>query len=183
MPRVKGDKSEKWIAIQEEFFQNILTVKELSEKYGVKPTTISTRASREKWPRQPKQERAKKVKDRLVQDAMALGGTPSPETRDKMIEAAVSQDVEDMNLGLRNARLGLELSYQGMKMLEGMEESEGINPIALKSYLDSTKGSIEVIRKIRGLDEKDGESELESLSYDDLKSEFESLKAELDAQP
>lgn len=180
MPRVKGEKGEKWIAVQEEYFQNVLSVKELAEKYGLNPATISSRASREGWPRQPKQERAKRVKDRLVQDAMALGGTPSPDTREKMIEAAVSQDVADMNLGLRNARKALELSHTGMTMLE--KDDEGINPVALKSYMDSSKTSIEVIRRIRGLDEKDGESEMETMTYDDLKDEFESLKAELDAQ-
>lgn len=189
MPKtIPKDKKEiDWVAIQEEYFQNILNVAELARKYGVTYNAIYLKARRNNWPRRPKEERAKKVKDRLVEESLALGGRATEENREQMIEEAVSQDVADMNMGLRNARLALEMSFIGMESLRpaksdnGEEceepEAESVNPIALKSYVDTTKNSVEIIRKIRGLDEKDADDNdgLEVASYDELVAELESL--------
>ncbi len=160
-----------WEKIGGEYIANVLSIAEIARRHGVSSAAIHKRADRHDWTRLPKEERAKKVKDRLVEEAMALGGRTTEATRDEMIEAAVNQDIQDMNLGLRNARRALNIAHN---MMDAVDNDDG-NPIALKSLVDTTKQSIDVIRKIRGLDEKDAEDEVQALSYDELKAEIESI--------
>lgn len=157
-----------WPAIQNEYFLNLLSVRELADKYGVKYHTLYKRAKN--WARQPESVRAEEVKRRLVNEQSSLGERVTKENRDQLLEQAVSQDVEDMNLGLRNARKALNLAHEVMETINVND----VNPIAIKSLVDSSKTSIEIIRKIRGLDAAI-EDDLSDMSIDDLKAEIERL--------
>jgi DNA-binding transcriptional regulator YhcF (GntR family) len=157
-----------WPAIQNEYFLNLLSMRQLAEKYDVNYHTLYRRAK--KWAQQPESARAEEVKRRLVSEQSSLGERVTSENRDQLLEQAVSQDVADMNLGLRNARKALNLAHDVMELLDAGD----VNPVAIKSLVDSSKTSIEIIRKIRGLDAV-AEDDLSGMSIDELKEEIERL--------
>lgn len=192
----KKRKDYDWIRIEEDYCAGILRVSEISRKYGAPATTICSRAKRNNWVRISAAIRAKRVKEEVtnsktkaVNQQMSVatdGKTVSIDSSNvaSIINQAIDQDVTDMNLGLENARKALSKASELMEDIviptEDPAEADQVLRIAgreLKSLVEVTKISIETIRKIRGLDEKDEkDDDLSRKSIDELKAEIERLE-------
>lgn len=195
-----------WLQIELEYRANVLSAADLARKYKIKDSTLRQRAKRNGWVREPKSDRAKEVQKRTaeqepaenkdnkkltvkkaeqVSEAVSIGRASEGVTVESLVEEAVDQDVKDMNLGLANARKALQKSGSLMdditveSMLEdGLAQEEVIFAGAreLKMLTEITKTSVEVIRKIRGLDEvEDTTNDLSSYTEEQLKAELERL--------
>lgn len=185
-----------WVDIEFEYRANVLTTAEIAKKYNVNDATLRTRARRKGWTRQPRAERAKQVAKRTkkltvqkadkVSEAVSIGRSSSGITVESLVDAAIDQDVSDMNLGLTNARKALIKAGELMDdayITDQAADSEVAQIIKvqtqtreLKMLTEITKLSIEVIRKIRGLDEKeDPERDLSGWTSDQLRAELERL--------
>lgn len=180
-----------WQEVELDWRANVLTVAEIARKYNVKDSTVRNRASRQKWVREPKSDRAQKVKKLTAQkadqvsEALSIGRASEGVTVESLVEEAVDQDVKDMNLGLSNARKALEKAGNLMEditvdaMLESGEPGTEVifaGARELKMLTEITKTSVDIIRKIRGLDEvEDPTNDLSSYTEEQLKAELERL--------
>ncbi|WP_232507660.1 hypothetical protein [Candidatus Williamhamiltonella defendens] len=74
----------------------------------------------------------------------------------KAIDAAAIEDIKDMGTGLENARLALEIAHKALKRLA--EEKQYLHLMVqdarnLKVLTETNRHNVEVIRRIRGLDD------------------------------
>lgn len=179
-----------WPAIEADYCAGVLRISEISRKHGAPETTIYSRAKRSKWVRLDPAIKAKRVRDEVanpkaktVNQKMSVSAEGS-DTVD-IVNAAIDQDVQDMNLGLENARKALKKANTLMddiniEAVEPGQEDIFIKVAAkdLKSLVDVTKTSIETIRKIRGLDDDQANDDLSGLSIEELRAEIEKLEAQ-----
>lgn len=169
------------VEMRELYFQNLMTVAEIGKRYNVSPQSVYSRIKREAWPRRPKSDHAKAVNDKIesaakqkaerVKAQTSVGAKITEANREEMINKAVDQDVQDMNMGLEAARSCL---LKAKEMIDSIDVEEGQAP-HLKSLCDATRVSVDTIRKIRGLDEKEQEDELGGMSIEQLKAELERI--------
>ena len=181
----RANKTIDWASIAEDYIAGVKGIRAIGREYDVAEGTIRAKAKRAGWIRNPKSVKAKKVKEQMggkakaktVNDKMAVFHEPhqvavSLENVDQLVEAAVNQDVKDMNLGLENARKAL---HKAGLMIDLLDDSEG-DPRFLKTLADVTKLSVDTIRKIRGLDEVEVKpDELAEWSEDQLREELDRL--------
>lgn len=181
MARSKSPPPEILASMKEMYFQNIETLSDIARVHGVSVQALTNRIRREEWPRRPKSDHAEavasKFEEKLAKEkadrvkAQTSVGLVTEENRAEMLEAAVNQDVEDMNLGLAAARSSLKKAHE---MIEAIDVGD-TQASHLKALCDSTRVSVDTIRKIRGLDEKEQDDELSSMSIEQLKAELERI--------
>lgn len=75
----------------------------------------------------------------------------------KAIDEAAIEDIKDMGTGLENARLALEIANKALRVLA--EDEQYIHLMVqdarnLKVLTEANRHNVEVIRRIRGLDDR-----------------------------
>lgn len=133
-------KAPDWVAIEGEFRAGSDSLRTIADRHGITEGTIRARAKKYGWSRD-----AAKTKRQIVASRMA--GVTQDVTQAVMrnIEDAATEDVADMERGLRINRLcllNLETAAQ-----------ESTEPREIKIIVEATGAAIESIRKIRGLDD------------------------------
>lgn len=169
-----------WKSIEAEYCAGILRVSEIARQFGVNESTIRSRAKRGNWVRLSASMRAKEVKKKVGSESPKKVSQQVASTKDgnvvsitgdnaaDIMNSAIDQDVQDMNLGLKNARAALR---KAGTMIDDVDD-----PRDLDTLSKVTKNSIDTIRKIRGLDEKDPEDDLSNKSIEELQAEIDRLQ-------
>lgn len=138
-----------WSAIETAYRTGVKSVRSIATEHNVPEGTIRSRAKKHGWTRNPEG-----TKRELVRAAMAgaQGGFAHTVTHAathiairESIESEAEQDIADMRNGLAVARGCIE------KLKAMVESADG--PRDIKTIVEATKGAIETIRRIRGLDE------------------------------
>lgn len=141
-----------WISIEGEYRANARPVKDIARRYQVSDTAILKRAKKYGWARDPQG-----TKREIVKAALA-GGTPGQTATLEVITAEADADVQDMQRGIRIARLCL-LS------LEQSAQTER-DPREIKTIVEASGAAIAAIRTIRGLN--DPVESAKPLTWDDF---------------
>ena len=134
-----------WPALEIAYRAGAKSVRAIAEEHGVPEGTVRSRAKKQGWTRNPEG-----TKRELVRAAMsgANSNFTQPFTHAAMrenIESEAEQDISDMRNGLAVARGCIE------KLKAMVESADG--PRDIKIIVEATKGAIETIRRIRGLDD------------------------------
>lgn len=134
-----------WAALEAAYRAGVKSVRAIAEEHCVPEGTIRSRAKKHGWTRNPEG-----TKRELVRAAMSGAQTSFTQTfthaaTRESIESEADQDIADMRNGLSVARGCIE-------KLKAMVESAG-GPRDIKIIVEATKGAIETIRRIRGLDD------------------------------
>lgn len=150
-----------WDAIEAEYIAGVLSNRKIAEKYGCSESGLRKKAKQEGWMRDPAGKKAALVREKLV-----VGDTRG--AANEIFRQAIEQDVADMNLGLENAR---KVLHKVSKMIPLSEDGR-----ELKTLSEAVKINIELIRKIRGLDDDvKKEDDLENWSESQLRAELDRL--------
>lgn len=134
-----------WAALETAYRAGVKSVRAIADEHGVPEGTIRSRAKKHGWTRNPEG-----TKRELVRAAMAgaQAGITHAVTHAAMrenIESEADQDIADMQNGLSVARGCIG------KLKAMVESADG--PRDIKIIVEATKGAIETIRRIRGLDD------------------------------
>lgn len=99
MPKPRGGWSTKtvaneetWAAVERDYRLGIMTVTEVSAKYGIKPGTIVQRAQRQGWKRDLSHRVAERTNEKLFREAVALDGESPREVA--RVKRAVDRQAE-----------------------------------------------------------------------------------------
>jgi len=133
-----------WVSIETHYRAGVKSVNALAKESGVTEGAIRARAKKRGWLRDPEG-----TKREMVKAAMSgiTNGIPNYEVRN-IIETEANQDVADMQDGLSVSRLCI-------RRLKEMAEKVR-DPREVKVIAEANKVAVEVIRRIRGLDENPG---------------------------
>jgi len=151
-----------WIAIEGLYRAGQMSLREIAKAHGTASSTIKSRAKRNGWTQDAAETKRQIVSNRMsrVQVAQDVEHRTLCE-----IEAAATQDVEDMQLGLKGARAVLQaavdsIGLQGVHVLDSGKAELVLDPKDLKTLSECIKINVETIRTIRELDKKGpGESQ------------------------
>lgn len=153
-----------WSEVEAEYLAGIDSIRKIASRHGIAEASIRRKAKEGGWVRNPKGEKARAVANSLATNGRKISGAAQ-----SIIDEAVSQDVEDMNLGLASARLALR-KIQDRINLEPDDRG-------LKLLSETIRINIDTIRKIRGLDEKpDTDDDFSRYSEEELIEEIERLR-------
>lgn len=139
-----------WIQVEGDYRAGVLSNRQIAERHSVSESGIRKRAKLQGWLKDPTG-----VKRARVNAAMAVGahsgaqsGTQSTRCALDAIHEAADEDIEDMERGLRVFRRSLERCEQMVLETEDVRE--------VKVIADAAHVAVAGIRRIRGLDDKDG---------------------------
>lgn len=144
-----------WDSIEIDYLAGIKSIRAIASEFDCSEGAIRKKAKKEGWIRNPTKAKREQVKAKLAQGTQKC---TQDDVRTK-INNAINEDVIDMNLGLANARAVL------MKCAARIPELDDVRD--LKAVSEANKLNVELIRRIRGLDdEKTGsyEDDLEALA-------------------
>lgn len=138
-----------WLVIEVAYRTGFPSVRRIAQEHSISEATIRKRAKKEGWLRDPEG-----VKRELVRAAMSgsgtqkgtQSGTQTDEEVRKAIETEAGQDIDDMHNGLVAAR-------QCIQKLRLMIEKAN-DPRDVKIIAEANRIAIEIIRRIRGLDDQ-----------------------------
>ena len=148
------EKNVDWSAIETAYRAGVKSVRAVADECGVPEGTIRSRAKKHGWTRNPEGAKRELVRAAMAgaQAGFAQAGFAHAVTHTvthtairKNIESEADQDIADMRNGLMVARSCIE------KLKAMVDSAEG--PRDIKIIVEATKGAIETIRRIRGLDE------------------------------
>ena len=141
-----------WIAVEGLYRAGTMSLRELAADQGTKEGTIRSRAKRLGWVQD-----AAGTKRALVSSLMSGVTQDVTQCAMREIEAAATQDADDMRLGLKGARAILQSAVDSIG-LQGIHETDNgrlylkIDPKDLKTLSECIKLNVETIRTIRELD-------------------------------
>jgi len=149
-----------WIAIEGLYRAGQMSLREIAKAHGTASSTIKSRAKKNGWTQDAAETKRQIVSNRMSRVAQGVAQNAMCE-----IEAAATQDVEDMQLGLKGARAVLQaavdsIGLQGVHVLDSGKVELVLDPKDLKTLSECIKLNVETIRTIRELDKKGpGESQ------------------------
>jgi hypothetical protein len=141
-----------WIAIEAAYRGGTEPVTQIAAAHGITEGAIRKMVKKHQWQRDPEG-----LKRERVKAFMAGGGTKRYEPRtpaDMVLNQEAEEDARDMRLGLQAARLGLQVAAMGLK---NQKDAGQAKPGETKLWSDCVALNITTIRRIRGLDEKQGQ--------------------------
>lgn len=186
-----GKEQINWLAIEGEYRAGVLSNRALEKKYGVSEAAIRKRAKKEGWTKDGAQTRREIVNAHFIEaETSPKQSSPSrpqrsrstvnPETvrtpdevkptaeyiRRVAIARAASDDIDDMELALENARSTLHVikEYLDTQFVTNMETGRMPDPRSLKAVIDANGAAIDQIRRIRNLDPRFPD-ELEAIKH------------------
>lgn len=138
-----------WLVIEVAYRAGFPSVRKIAQEHGITEAAIRKKAKKEGWLRDPEG-----TKRQLVRAAMAGGGsqkgsqsgTQTDKEVREAIESEAGMDIVDMHNGLVAAR-------QCIRKLRLMIEKAN-DPRDVKIIAEANRISIDIIRRIRGLDEQ-----------------------------
>ncbi|MFT6915621.1 MAG: hypothetical protein ACJAWL_001931 [Motiliproteus sp.] len=144
-----------WVEIEVAFRSGSVSNRELGTRYGISDTSIRRRAKKEGWTKGAVEVKRERVKAHFAGESktnLAVG-----------LAAATEADVSDMELGLGNARKALGVVGSQLDLME--KNPQIADSSDLKRLSETNKINVEVIRRIRGLDEPDRDQDGSSGAY------------------
>lgn len=143
-----------WLAIEGAYRAGQKSLREIAVDFGTASSTIKSRAKKFGWTQDAAETKRQIVSSRMAGVAQGVAQHAMCE-----IEAAATQDVADMELGLEGARAILRAAVESIG-LQGVHETDNgklelkIDPKDLKTLSDCVKINVETIRTIRELDKR-----------------------------
>lgn len=134
-----------WPALETAYRAGVKSVRAVAEEHGVPEGTIRSRAKKNGWTRNPEGTKRELVRAAMSGAKVSFTHTFTHVAMRENIESEADQDIADMRNGLAVARGCIE------KLKAMVESADG--PRDIKIIVEATKGAIETIRHIRGLDE------------------------------
>jgi len=144
-----------WLGVETEYRANLQSLRKMATEFGTSEGTIRRRARQYGWVRDGSMVKRERVKAHFAGKPAAEVAN-QPQAVVKAIDAAAIEDIKDMGTGLENARLALEIANKALKRLD--EEKQYLHLIVqdarnLKVLTETNRHNVEVIRRIRGLDD------------------------------
>ncbi|WP_243301266.1 hypothetical protein [Geothrix oryzisoli] len=135
-----------WEAVERLYRTTLVSVRDIAETHGTKPSTVQSRARAGRWTRG-----AQATKRQIVADAQA-GVLPGmkPDEAKRSQEKAITEDLEDMKTGLTGYRRLLTVMQQAADRLQVEDPQAGKKAKVMVETIDK---AVDGIRKIRGLDD------------------------------
>ena len=148
-----GSKNTDWVRIETEFRLGLKSNRQIASEHGINEITVRRRAKKYNWIKDGAAAKRARVDAAMVtNNADTLGVAAA-------LDNSVAEDVADMNLGLENARLALRITYAALsKIAEGEDDAAVMTSLDgrnLKVLSETNRHNIEVIRRIRSLDDQD----------------------------
>lgn len=144
-----------WLSIETEYRKGLESNRKLGDRFGVSEASIRRRAKKYGWVKDGSKVKRERVKAYFT-------GQPAPEHVDQpqavieAIEDAANDDIRDMDLGLDNARLALQMVNKTLRALKQDEQACRLLMLDaknLKQLTETNRLNIDTIRRIRGLDD------------------------------
>lgn len=145
-----------WLGVETEYRAGLQSLRKIAVEFGTSEGTIRRRAKQYGWVRDGSMVKREKVKAHFA-------GKPAPESANqpeavaKAIDEAAIEDIKDMGTGLENARLALGIVNRALKAVEADEQACRMlmmDARNLKVLTETNRHNVEVIRRIRGLDDQ-----------------------------
>ncbi|USH01096.1 hypothetical protein K6Q96_09090 [Grimontia kaedaensis] len=144
-----------WLSIETEFRKGIESNRKIGDRFGVSEASIRRRAKKYGWVRDGATIKRERVKAHFAGKAEPdIVGQPKA-VAEAIMEAA-DEDIRDMDMGLQNARLALQLVNKTLRTIKMDERSIRmlmLDAKNLKLLTDTNRTNIDIIRRIRGLDD------------------------------
>ncbi|WP_018694425.1 hypothetical protein [Algicola sagamiensis] len=169
-----------WLSVESEYRANRHSIRQIARDHGTSEGTIRRRAKKFGWLRD-----GTKIKREMVKAHYA--GVPLTEDKEESvtiseaIEIAALDDIQDMDIGLRNARLALEIVNQTLQRIQqtpATMEMLAFDAKNLKVLTESNKYNVEVIRRIRGLDDPE-QANTKDMSESEIDARIEEIARKL----
>ncbi len=128
-----------WLAIERDYCAGEVSISAVAQNHGSSPTTVRRRAKRLGWTRK--------------------GKTSKREQVHAHFEGAVASNIEDMELGTRNASVALQLVHSALQKAQSEEGMAGallFDARNLKVLMEVNTLAVSMIRRIQGLDDPRG---------------------------
>ena len=135
--------------LKAEYEANVLSGHTLAAKYQMSEGTLRKWAKRYAWVRIDADARRAIVNAGLQGEELPSAPAGADPAIGKMLEAA-AEDLNDMDLGLKNARLALIRVYNILN-----EQGANLVPQDLKVISETNRINIDTIRRIRQMDDPD----------------------------
>jgi hypothetical protein len=159
-----------WLAIATEYRVGLKPIRRIAVEHGVNEATIRHRAKINGWVRDGASIKREIVKANVAGRPVVAQGQPSRQDIAQSIDQAAVDDIRDMSLGLDNARLSLQIINRALILL-GKDETyvtaAADDARNLKILAEVNKYNIEIIRRIRCLDDPITQPGAAQLSVDD----------------
>lgn len=145
-----------WLGVETDYRMGQKSLRKIAADHGTSEGTVRRKAKQFGWVRDGSLVKREKVKAHFA-------GKPPPEVANKpeavlaAIEEAVGEDIHDMNLGLDNARRALLIVNATLKALAEDDQAARLLMVDarnLKTLTETNRYNVDVIRRIRGLDDQ-----------------------------
>ena len=145
-----------WLGVETEYRANLKSLRKIATEFGTSEGTVRRRAKQHGWVRDGAMVKRERVKAHFA-------GKPAPEVANqpeavaKAIDEAAIEDIKDMGTSLENARLALEIANKALRVLAKDEQYIHLmvqDARNLKVLTEANRHNVEVIRRIRGLDDQ-----------------------------
>lgn len=159
-----------WIAVEVDYRSGSASNREIGTKHGTSESAIRRRAKKQGWTKGAAKAKRERVK------AQMAGASETDIVQG--LETATNEDIADMELGLSNARKALGVVGSQLDLMSDNPKLADTGD--LKRLTETNKINVEVIRKIRGLDDPDtdGDKQVAPYSLEDVLSERKKLLKE-----
>lgn len=144
-----------WVAVEVDYRSGSASNREIGAKHGTSESAIRRRVKKQGWTKGAAEAKRERVK------AHFAGASDTDIT--KGLNTATTDDVADMELGLSNARKALGVVGSQLDLMG--ENPKLADSGDLKRLTETNKINVEVIRKIRGLDDPDDGSDKQPAPY------------------
>jgi len=144
-----------WLGVETEYRAGLQPLRKVAVEFGTSEGTIRRRAKKHGWVRDGSMVKREKVKAHFA-GKPAPGSASQPEAVAKAIDEAAIEDIRDMGTALGNARLALDIVNKALKAVDADEQACRLlvaDARNLKVLTETNRHNVEVIRRIRGLDE------------------------------
>ena len=143
-----------WLGIEVAYRADVKSLRQLAKDYGISEGAIRQQAKQCDWVRDGKIITREHVNALLAHEKNHVDAEKAEALADSLDHAA-HDDMRDMQLSLRNARLILKIAHEVLTAIQADEPSKRLlmsNARNLKMLSEATRHSTEIIRQIRQLD-------------------------------
>ncbi|EGG93492.1 hypothetical protein IMCC1989_1141 [gamma proteobacterium IMCC1989] len=146
-----------WLGVETEYRAGLKSLRAMASEFGTSDGAIRRRAKKFGWVRDGTTIKRERVKAHLA-GKVAPEHANQPEAVAKAIDEAAIEDINDMGTGLENARIALQIANTALKAIQQDADKKysklmTIDARNLKVLTEASRHNVEVIRRIRGLDD------------------------------